>query len=342
MRFSVFDSIFCLSIRLQLVARRVLVLFAVLLSLLALQACATSGASKEAATKSYGTAAEEAPQQPRPLAMWEVTKSGLPTSWLFGTCHVGVTVDEALPRDYRTLLEGASRFVMEVDLSTVDQAVMNARMALPEGQTLSAMVGEELWSKLVNTYMPGSAAAIYDKFHPFMLIAHVVRQMANEIQPAADEPMDYELGTMAASAGVQHVFLETPDQQLDLLLSKPMMDGCIKMLGELADPAKLKKIKESLEAVLEVCRSGDPSGLDKLRKESDDQEWEKIVLIERNKVWLPKLDKIFSESSTFVAVGAGHMYGEYGLVDLLQQRGYTVRQMEGVTKLPSVAEQMKQ
>jgi len=331
----VFDSISCPSFRPLLAARRALALFAALLSLLALQACATSGASKGAATKNSGAAAEEAPKEPRLLAMWEVKKAGLPTSWLFGTCHMGVTVDEALPRDYRALLEGAGRFVMEVDPSTMDPAVMNARLTLPEGQTLSAMIGEELWAKLVDAHTLGPAAPTFNKLHPFALLAYVMSQMANELQPAAaGKPMDFELSTMAAASGVQHAFLETLDQQLDVFLGMPM-DELVKGLGELTDPAELDKMKEALEAVLEVCRSGDSSGLDKQRAESDDQDWEELVFIERNQNWLPKLDSMFSEASTFVAVGAGHMYGEQGLVDLLRQRGYTVRQMEGVTMLPS-------
>jgi uncharacterized protein YbaP (TraB family) len=49
------------------------------------------------------------------------------------------------------------------------------------------------------------------------------------------------------------------------------------------------------------------------------------LLDDRNKAWVKQLPSLFSEQSTFVAVGALHLSGKNGLVNLLRQQGYTVK-----------------
>ena len=54
---------------------------------------------------------------------------------------------------------------------------------------------------------------------------------------------------------------------------------------------------------------------------------------------MPKLDTLFRQGPVFVAVGVGHMVGDAGLVKLLEQKGYTVKQLTGRTKVaPTIAE----
>ena len=48
------------------------------------------------------------------------------------------------------------------------------------------------------------------------------------------------------------------------------------------------------------------------------------LLNKRNTNWIPKLMKYFDEGSTFVAVGAGHLSGPNGVIELLRNKGYKV------------------
>lgn len=45
----------------------------------------------------------------------------------------------------------------------------------------------------------------------------------------------------------------------------------------------------------------------------------------RNQKWIPKIKDIIHHQSAFIAVGAGHLPGEYGLIDLLRKEGYTLK-----------------
>jgi uncharacterized protein len=45
----------------------------------------------------------------------------------------------------------------------------------------------------------------------------------------------------------------------------------------------------------------------------------------RNEEWLPKIDKMMHENPSFIAVGISHLEGEKGLLNLLKERGFTLK-----------------
>jgi|GEM_PF-806946 len=317
----------------------------VLPTLVGLYSCASTSASKGSAASTEAAPAEASSTQAapvvsaeaRPLALWKVSREGQANSYLFGTCHAGVSVEESLPAEMGVLLTKAAKFVMEVDPSTMDPALMQERLMLPEGKKLSELLGAELWASLSETFELGPAAEAFDGMHPFALLGYVISNLANEMaQRETKVPMDFTLSRMAVDAGVEQGFLETLDEQLDLFLNWPM-DEMIQGLQDLTSPSALEEMKADLDAVLEVCRSGDEKPLLALTAKTEDKDWEQRLLIERNKKWIPKLEGFFAGGSTFVAAGAAHMFGADGVPELLRARGFTVERMQGVTSAPSAA-----
>ena len=60
------------------------------------------------------------------------------------------------------------------------------------------------------------------------------------------------------------------------------------------------------------------------KSEFGSDEYEDLLLNDRNKKWVKELNDIMKSESVFVAVGAGHLTGEQGLINLLKKEGYTV------------------
>jgi uncharacterized protein len=70
--------------------------------------------------------------------------------------------------------------------------------------------------------------------------------------------------------------------------------------------------------------------LDKLETLFNDEEfgmeeYQDILLDNRNKNWVTQLKTLMKNESVFVAVGAGHLVGEKGLIALLKKEGYTLK-----------------
>ena len=48
------------------------------------------------------------------------------------------------------------------------------------------------------------------------------------------------------------------------------------------------------------------------------------ALFKRNQNWIPKIEEKIKDHSCFIAVGAAHLPGDKGVLNMLKQKGYTV------------------
>jgi hypothetical protein len=69
--------------------------------------------------------------------------------------------------------------------------------------------------------------------------------------------------------------------------------------------------------------------LDQIEKSFNDEpgfeEQKDVLLTNRNKNWVSQLKSILPQKNIFIAVGAGHLAGEQGLIQLLKNEGYTLK-----------------
>jgi len=56
--------------------------------------------------------------------------------------------------------------------------------------------------------------------------------------------------------------------------------------------------------------------------------YEDLFLNDRNASWIPKIEEYIKTKSCFIAVGAGHLPGKKGVIELLRDQGYTVTPLE--------------
>jgi uncharacterized protein YbaP (TraB family) len=119
----------------------------------------------------------------------------------------------------------------------------------------------------------------------------------------------------------------------------------------LSDTIKeLSDLDKSLGELVRLWRKGDAEGLVKLLNEMElgDEKAYEVLLLDRNKKWVPKLEKMATSPlpppkaneaepavaeklakgagprHLFVVVGAGHLVGKGSVVDLLRKQGWTV------------------
>jgi uncharacterized protein len=118
-------------------------------------------------------------------------------------------------------------------------------------------------------------------------------------------------------------FLETPDEQLDLLART--LDA--KAVAALA--MRLEALPGVLQRMTTAYRAGDVRALEALLADPEARlalgsEQARVLLGARNERWLPVVEQMAAEGGGFLAVGAGHLPGMDGLVALLRARGYQV------------------
>ena len=83
--------------------------------------------------------------------------------------------------------------------------------------------------------------------------------------------------------------------------------------------------KDFNEAIVAYKNEDITTAVDLLTKEIYmDENATNLMQVKRNKNWLEKMPQMMKEKSNLFAVGTAHLTNEYGIINLLRQRGYTV------------------
>ena len=85
--------------------------------------------------------------------------------------------------------------------------------------------------------------------------------------------------------------------------------------------------KETFKQMITDYKNQDVEALlvDMAKSKTADANFQEDLLVTRNQNWIPKIQQIAKEKSTFFAVGAGHLGGEKGVIALLKKQGFTVK-----------------
>jgi uncharacterized protein YbaP (TraB family) len=138
--------------------------------------------------------------------------------------------------------------------------------------------------------------------------------------------VDKHFYPLAQSAGKEILPLETVDYQLDLIT------GFSKEEDELVMKSTLKEIdnvKKDIGELIKAWREGDADKLQKLMNDAmaDSPAIYKRLLTNRNHNWIPKIEELVrGDKNAIIIVGAGHLVGKEGVVELLQKDGLKVIQ----------------
>lgn len=118
--------------------------------------------------------------------------------------------------------------------------------------------------------------------------------------------------------------LETVDYQLKALYDGYTLERQTEILLEMVygEDESLEELKN----MNELYQAQNLEKLYKFTKKSMRDEELKVLLTDRNENWMPIINKhIQKGKSLFIAVGAGHLPGELGILNLLKEKGYTIK-----------------
>jgi uncharacterized protein YbaP (TraB family) len=283
------------------------------------------------------TPVSPAPAAPTAL-LWQVSH-GSSVSYLFGTIHMGLALDDVLGSAGRRLLAASRVLYVEMDLSDPARARALGAAAvqtgmLPPGESLERMLSPADWARL-QRLLPTSSPAVLDRLQPWLAALSTVQAIAAsgnasaQTEPRAGPPMDVALVNEARGRGVPVLELDSMQQQLDAFTSMPRA-AALAMLRELL--ASPERASGELRGIVDAYAS--PDAERQLARLVDQMErrtpvFADYLLFRRTRRWADALAGPLGAGGAFVAVGAGHLVGPKGLPALLAQRGFEVRRANG-------------
>lgn len=257
--------------------------------------------------------------------LWKIEGNGLEEpSYLFGTMHLIEEEYFVFPESLEERIKDCDRVVMEVaDISNASGA-MDAMMA-KEGETLKDMFSPEQYDSLMNIGAEAmgmsreSFEKIFGKMKPFGIIS----AMSKASFKGNTKSYEMTLISLANLNKIEKGGLETIEEQLGFFDQIPND----KMKSIILETMKTsgEDNKEMVE-MMQIYKEQDLEKLGKFMIEQSPEmmENEEILLTGRNKRWIPKIEEFAKSGKSFIAVGAAHLVGEEGVINLLREKGYTL------------------
>jgi uncharacterized protein YbaP (TraB family) len=259
--------------------------------------------------------------------LWEV-KGRQNTVYLLGSVHLLRPDDREIPAEAMQAYAQSGTLVLEMDLNAIDPTEVAADGMtlgmLPEGQTLADALGPDLYSKFrTEAGNVGLDTEIAASFRPWFA-AMTLEQM--ELAKAgfdASSGVDMRLAQRAQQDNKPVIGLETLDQQLHIFSDLSAAQQRDYMRSTLDD---MDEGIRQVDEVIAAWQHGDAAKLEQLLREAshDSPELFRKLTIDRNRRWVPRIEQMLNQDRNYlVVVGAMHLIGHDGVVELLQHDGYS-------------------
>jgi uncharacterized protein YbaP (TraB family) len=284
-------------------------------------ACQPTDSSSETTSKSF---------------LWEVTSDST-TVYLLGSVHVAKADLYPLNRAIEDAYDDSRYVVVEVDVSSTglfESAELLMEIGMyPPGEDLQNNIPADLYSRLTARLLELDSAGFFrytkDAYEPWVVYTMLAELEYMELGYEAEYGIDMHFLDKAVKDGKDVLELESMEFQLEVLDSLPHELQVLLLEDAVDNPVT----EEEMERLFEIWRTGDAVAMEQMVF-GDVEEYPQFQLIneklidERNYLMVDKIESYLGDNEVyFVIVGAAHLVGENGIVNLLIEAGYHVEQL---------------
>ena len=257
--------------------------------------------------------------------LWQVTgKDVKGATYIFGTFHLMCKEDIHFSAALQTAVKYVDTVYMEMDMD--DPATLLGGMLLmnmKDGKQLADLYSPEEYKRL-NEFFKDSIKiplTLFQKTKPMFLMAMLYPKM----MPCA-KVSGVEEGLMQLAKLNQKAIngFETMEFQSSVFDSIPYTTQAKELLKSIDSMASSKAYFDTMLTVYKSQRVKEIEALFS-KSEFGMTENQDLLLDNRNKNWVNQLKVLMKNNNLFCAVGAGHLVGKNGLLELLRKEGYVVK-----------------
>ena len=261
--------------------------------------------------------------------LWRISGKNLSKpSYLFGTMHMLCGDDIALSDSLKRAIAASDNVYLELQMDNMFEMIgAMQHMSMKGDTTLADLLTKQEYQK-VKTYFEENSSILpfgmLQKFKP-MLAASLIAQQESKGACENMVAMESLIMEEAKEADKKIKGLETMDFQLsifDKIPYKLQAKQLYQMIAKSADTSG----KDELAELTRIYRSQqlDKLGEMTMKEDMGIKNFTELLLYGRNEAWAKKLNELMPDKSLVVAVGAGHLPGKKGVINLLRQAGYKV------------------
>lgn len=261
--------------------------------------------------------------------LWKISGNGLEKpSYLFGTIHLLCADDAVLSENMKKAIGAADEVYFEVDMDNLlDMFGAFTKMKMKGDTTLHELLTEEEYTRVKNYFEEKGSMIPFSMLEKYKPILAASMLESGSLPCNNTAVMEQVIMQQAKENDKKIKGLETMAFQAGILDSIPYKVQA-KQLLEYVDEAGKGKGKEDSE-LSEMWKAYNEQDLKKLedlmiKGDIGINNYTDLLLYRRNSNWVTKLKTLLPGKSLVVAVGAGHLPGEKGVINLLRKAGYTL------------------
>lgn len=273
-------------------------------------------------------------QQLENALLWKISPvSDSPSqqvSYLFGTIHMISEEHFYIPDTLVSILKSSDSICFELNIDNPMEMMMGFfsmgdRLFLPENKSLDDYLTEEQMT-LFDEHFSGSAlpASMLKRLKPLFTLA-MMESDSEELNNM--KSYEIELSSLAMDYQIPTCGLEKMEDQLNIFDQIPLEEQ-VEQLMQAIDKPDAVNTQPALDSLVFHYTNQNLNKLDEMIGRQfyhKEQNYADLFLNDRNRNWAKTIDRQMQESKQCLyAVGAGHLGGKNGLIQLLRAKKYKV------------------
>jgi len=256
--------------------------------------------------------------------LWRLGRKGVAPSHVFGTIHVADPRLAELPAAALKAFAGARSLMVEFLPDAYTRERFLEAALLPEPHTLEEAIGAEDFRRAVHSLEPiGLKPELINRLKPWSVLLNL-----RDPRAAEGAPLDSQLLELARARHIPCSQIEGVEEQIFTFDEFPMDAQVALLKHSLAHGDELLALSDR---TLEAYLAGDLAAIWRLREEFAARYPEigryqeimtKRVVYDRSVVMAFRMQRDLRRGAAFVALGALHLFGEKGVLALLEEDGY--------------------
>lgn len=259
--------------------------------------------------------------------LWEISKPGIPPSYLFGTIHSEDPAVVNLPAAVQQAFAESGTIVLELLMDKDAMMYSATAMLMMDGRLLPDVIGQPLYDRVAPVIATrGITEPVLSRMKPWAVAVtlSVPAQKTGQV-------LDLVLYQEAVKQAKAVKGLETMQEQLDLFDGMPEADQITLLSDAVEYYPELDDMYRQMLAAYHARDLGALLQINDSYKEKGNQQmaddFQRRVIDERNQRMAERAQPMLQTGRAFIAVGALHLPGDKGLLNLLEQQGYRIRRV---------------
>ncbi len=262
--------------------------------------------------------------------LWRVSRGGVPDSHVFGTIHVADPRVLELPAPVLSAFASARTYAMEIVLEQQEASLFYEAAQFEDGRRLAPLIGDAAYAEVSRLFTERRLAPeVIARLKPWAVLLNLTVTP----QGYGAQTLDQQLFARARAQRMELHGLEGLDEQVAVFDGIPMDSQVALLRHALAQREYfVARLETTIAAWLKrdlaaLWRASEDIGRRFPEMASHYAQLTTRVVVNRSVVMAHRLFAPLRRGRSFVAVGALHLFGRQGLLQLLREQGYLINRV---------------